>query len=331
MDSSAVVSLVGELTAVDVATADVECCTRVLHDLSRLIAWADATKITVAQRVAALAAASPEISPEHLVATTTRVSLGQAQVPFQRAAAITALPQFGEALADGQLSAAHVDVIANAVRKLDPVERDRFAARGDFLADVARRTTPGEFARTVRTEALRCQRGDSSDVLQRQKKATYLKSWVDPVNGMWCIHGEFDPETGARLNGRLTRTVEKLFHTATPDTAPTDPFDKQHHLRALAFVAILDGDGASPGGTDISILIDATTLISGKHPGTIIDFDLPIDLPVETIRRMACAAEITPIIVGADGVHLHLGLTTRLANRAQRRALRAMYRGCAIP
>ena len=149
--------------------------------------------------------------------------------------------------------------------------------------------------------------------------------------GCGASTGEFDPETGARLNARLTRTVDKLFHTATPDTAPTDPIDKQHHLRALALIAILNGDGAPPGGIDISILIDAVTLISGKHPGTIIDFDLPIDLPIETIRRMACTAETTPIIVGADGVHLHLGTTTRLANRAQRRALRAMYRGCAIP
>lgn len=46
---------------------------------------------------------------------------------------------------------------------------------------------------------------------------------------------------------------------------------------------------------------------------------------------MACSADITPIIVGADGVHLELQQTTRLANRHQRRALRAMYRGCAIP
>jgi hypothetical protein len=81
----------------------------------------------------------------------------------------------------------------------------------------------------------------------------------------------------------------------------------------------------------MSILIDAATLSNGKHDGSIIDFGLPIDLPIETIRRMACLAEITPIIVGADGVKLHLGKTTRLANPAQRRALRAMYRGCAVP
>ena len=332
MKSSDVVELVEELTAVDIASGSVECCTEVLHGLTRLIAWAEATKISVAQRLTELAVASLAIFPEDVVAKATRVSLGQGMQTFKRAAAIESLPAFGEALADGDVSAAHVDVIANAVTKLDPAEQARFAQRSEFLAGVAQRSTPDEFARTVRTEILRCQQGDGLDTLRRQKKATYLKSWVDKVTGMWCLHGEFDPETGTRIHTRLTRTIEKLFHDTTPDTTPVDPIDKQHHLRALALVALIDATGAKgAGAVDMTILIDATTLISGKHPETVINFDLPIDLPIDTIRRMTCDAEITPIIVGADGVCLHLGNTTRLANRDQRRALRAMYHGCAIP
>jgi hypothetical protein len=234
-------------------------------------------------------------------------------------------------LAQGSVSVAHIDVVANAVTKLQPVERERFAERGPFLAEAAQRSTPGEFARTVRTELLRCQRGDGLDVLRRQNQATYLKTWFDQITGMWCLHGEYDPETGARLHARLTRTIEKLFHDTTPDTAPSDPTDKQHHLRALALAALTDNNGAKPGGIDITILIDAVTLVDGPHDHSVIDYGLPIDLPIDTIRRMACDADITPIIVGADGVKLHLGNTTRLANRDQRRALRAMYRGCAVP
>ena len=331
MKAPGIVGLVRQLTAVDVAAGDLECCTRVLHDLSRLIAWAESAKIDTAQRLAALAVVSPVIFPENVMATATRVSLGQAMQPFKRGAAIVAMPSFGEALASGSVSAAHVDVVASAITKLDPIEQARFTVRDEFLAGVAQRTTPGEFARTVRTEMLRCQRGDGIDLLQRQRNATYLKSWVDQTSGMWCLHGEFDPETGARLSGRLSRTIEKLFHDATPENAPSDPIGKQHHLRALALAAMIDGNGAKGGGVDMSILIDATSLLSGKHPGSIIEFDMPIDLPIETVRRMACTADVTPIIVGADGVHLHLGATTRLANRAQRQALRAMYRGCAIP
>jgi hypothetical protein len=47
---------------------------------------------------------------------------------------------------------------------------------------------------------------------------------------------------------------------------------------------------------------------------------------------MTCTAEvIVPIIVAADGTALYLGREARVANRHQRRVLRAMYRGCAIP
>jgi hypothetical protein len=326
-----VVSLVEQLTATDVSGGDLECCTRVLQGLSRLIAWAEAGKITVAQRLAALAAQSPTIFPEHVVSSVTRVSLGQAMEPFKRAVAIETMPQFGDALAQGSISGAHVDVVANAVNKLGTDERERLVSRADFLASVAQRSTPGEFARTVRTEVLRSQRGDGIDILRRQKQATYLKTWVDQTSGMWCLHGEFDPETGAGIHNRLTRSIEKLFHDATPDTAPSDPLDKQHHLRALALAALIDGNGAKRGAVDMSILIDATTLLHGHHDGTVIDCGLPIELPIEAIRRMACVADITPIIVGADGVHLHLGNTARLATAQQRRALRAMYRTCAIP
>lgn len=331
MKSPDAISLVTRLAAVDVRVGDVECCTEVLQLLSRLIAWAEAGKVSVAERLAELATATPAIFPEHVVATATNVSLGQALQPFKRAAAIETLPQFGPALSDGDVSIAHVDVIATAIGKLDSGEQQRLAARGDFLAAVAERTTPGEFARTVRTEILRIQRGDGLDTLARQQRATYLKTWVDHASGMWCLHGEFDPETGARIHSRLIRTIEKLFHDTAPDTAPNDPIAKQHHLRALALGALVEGNGAKPAMADISILIDATTLLSGPHKASVIDYGLPIELPIETIRRMACVADITPIIVGADGVKLWMGRTTRLATPEQRRALRAMYRGCAIP
>jgi hypothetical protein len=158
-----------------------------------------------------------------------------------------------------------------------------------------------------------------------------LKTWVDQVTGMWCVKGEFDPETGARLHQRITSTVEKLFHDAPPDTAPVDAMLKQDHLRALALVALVDGVGSKANGVDMTILIDSATLVDGVHDGSVVDCGLPIELPIDTIRRMACIAEVTPVIVGADGVKLYMGNTTRLATREQRRALRAMYRTCAIP
>ncbi|HEY7628072.1 MAG TPA: DUF222 domain-containing protein, partial [Ilumatobacteraceae bacterium] len=109
------------------------------------------------------------------------------------------------------------------------------------------------------------------------------------------------------------------------------PVAKQQHLRALALVALCEGRGG-PARTEVNILIDAQTLIDGEHTDTYVDLGLDIDLPVETVRRMACCADVVvPVITAAKGVNLHLGRQQRQPNRAQRRALRAMYRCCAIP
>ena len=62
------------------------------------------------------------------------------------------------------------------------------------------------------------------------------------------MRGEFDPESGAILDGRLRATVEALFREAVPETCPSDPLlNQHHHLRALALVA-LTGDKPAGGG-----------------------------------------------------------------------------------
>ena len=242
------------------------------------------------------------------------------------------MPEFGAALTAGAINVDHVNALARGVAGLDKATKERLSDRDDFLTEVARRTTSAEFGRTLRDEIRRAQKDDGIATLQRQRRNTRLRTWVDRETGMWCLRGEFDPETGAILETRLNNALEALFHDTTPDTCPTDLLEKQHHLRALALFSITAGKKTGRAGSiDMSILIDAKTLLDGVHDHSVIDCGLGIELPVETLRRMACYADITPIIVGADGVHLELQQTTRLANREQRRALRAMYKGCAVP
>jgi Domain of unknown function (DUF222) len=72
------------------------------------------------------------------------------------------------------------------------------------------------------------------------------------------------------------------------------------------------------------------TLLDGAHARSRIDVSSGVTLPVETIRRMACYADIIPAGLGANGVVLDLGRSTRLASAHQRRALRVMYSTCAV-
>ena len=257
--------------------------------------------------------------------------MGEASKGFDRARTVESVPELGVVLQAGETSAAHVDVVTRALRGLSSEQQQRLADRGDVLARAAAQLPRDEFAKAVRDEVRRVCADDGVARLQRQRQATSLRSWVDRDSGMWCLHGEFDPETGLILDRRLQAMVEALFHDTTPDTCPADPLLKQQHLRALALVALTEGRGGR-ARTEFNVLIDAKTLCEGEHDHTFVDCGLDIDLPVETIRRMACNADvIVPIITAADETSLHLGREQRTANRAQRRALRAMYRGCAIP
>ncbi len=332
MDPEQFDELVSQVGKVALSMSDSGHCADLLARLNQLRSWVEACTLAVTRRLDQLAKESPGIFPEQIVAEATRVSLTQALRPFRRAEAVELLPEFGAALTAGIVNVDHVDVLAKSIAGLDTETKGRLVDRDGFLTEIASRTTSAEFGRTVRAEIRRAQTDDGIARLERQRRNTRLRTWIDHETGMWCLRGEFDPESGALLDNRLRNTLEALFHDATPTTCPTDPLGKQDHLRALALIELTAGKRVGRAAAiDISILVDAKTLAEGLHEHSVIDCGLPIELPVETIRRMACCADVTPIIVGADGVRLELGRTTRLASREQRRALRAMYRGCAVP
>ena len=78
------------------------------------------------------------------------------------------------------------------------------------------------------------------------------------------------------------------------------------------------------------IVIDAATLTEGLHEHSVSETSSGAQLPPETVRRTMCQAIILPTIINANGKTLASGRDIRVANRKQRRALRAMYPTCAF-
>ena len=79
------------------------------------------------------------------------------------------------------------------------------------------------------------------------------------------------------------------------------------------------------------MLVDLLTLIDGLHEHSIIEVDPGgVQLPVETLRRLACEADLLPVVLDGHGVTVDVGRSRRLATAHQRRGLRAMYPTCAI-
>jgi hypothetical protein len=88
------------------------------------------------------------------------------------------------------------------------------------------------------------------------------------------------------------------------------------------------------GRAEVIVVVDFTTLDKRGRPT--IDWGGPVSLPYQCVEDLMQNALIHKVEVNNGTVHdpdgeLDLDRTTRLANRAQRRALQAMYATCAVP
>ena len=275
--------------------------------------------------------------PEQRVATASKTSLSNAAKSTERATTLHATPKLAEALDDGAITAEHIDAVTRASRRLDGTQRVEFIERANHLAEVAKAGTVDEFARRLDLESKRLQDDGGMDRLERQRRNTRARTWVD-LDGMWNLSAKFDPVTGVKIAARLDTTVQALFGEHVPANCPSDPIEKQRYLTAHALTRLITdttdtGTTARPGKPEFVAVIDAD---APAPVGPVAEFSIPVEIPSRVLATLAGDADVHAVVV-RNGVVLHapgelnLGRATRLANRAQRRALRGLYRNCAIP
>jgi hypothetical protein len=258
---------------------------------------------------------------------------------MRRADVVQRVPSLGDALGDGDVSVDHVDVFDRALQRLEPAQRDELLTSAPLLVDIARTETPERFDKIIQEKVARLLTDrDRAARLAQQQRDTRLRTWVDRTTGMWNIRAEYDPVTGQRLQILIDARHDTLFASTVPDTAPDDPLERAQHLRALALVDLVDtpGRGTRP---EVVVTLRPEAASGGTSSGTTaIDWRLPIEVPRSVLEHLVTdpATTITPIVVAGDLVlhapgQLNLGRSTRIANRAQRRALHAVHSTCAIP
>jgi hypothetical protein len=307
--------------------ADIE---EALRSVGRMQSW------LVASRTALTAAlAAHDSFPEKTASDCTRGSTRDSIKDTERSETLGSVPSFGGLFDEGDITTGHVDALTNTAKQLDNDEqRAELFDRVADLAAVATVATVDEWRRRLGIEAKRIRRNDGVDRLERQRRDTRLSSWTDG-DGMVCIRGRFDPITGRALLGRIDNAAAALFAEQTPETCPTDPVAKQHHLNALALARLVEGTAPLTSGRPEYIVVIDTSSGDGAG-GPTVDWGIPVEVPHRVMAELMGDATVHTVVV-RNGVVLHapgqldLGRTTRLANRAQRRALRAMYSTCAIP
>lgn len=297
----------------------------------------DAVRILLNNRLNELSLASPAIMPEQVIVSATSASRPEARRDMQRVRILDEFPQMKDAVLSGDVAAHQIDVVARAIRHVDANTRALLTADESWLVNIARRTTPENFSRAMHQAVITAEQAAGSDPHERQRLRTWFRHWVDNDTGMVSVHGEFDPESGLRLVGRLEQAVRHMFHS--------NESDKPSHLAAQALVALVcrtdpahgsqNDNVVSLAGThsraEVSVVVDLDTLRHGTHAGSIVSTGTDVDLPIEALRRMACEARIIPVVMSSKGVVLDMGRASRLASPQQRKALEAMHPTCAVP
>jgi hypothetical protein len=303
-----------------------------LVDIGNVRAFLDATEAGI---VSALKSAVS--FPESDIAEASRGSLGGASKTVERAETLDAAPRLADALDTAAVTAGHIDALTRVGKGLDADQRDELVECADALVDVAAAATVDQFARRLRDERKRLLAKAGVDRLEQQQRATSMRTWVDG-EGMWNVRGRFDPVLGVQLAALLDSSIESLFSELVPEVCPTDPVAKQEFLRAHAFARLVSGDTGSTrsGRPEFVVVIDAGQ--TDPAGGPTVDWPIAVEIPARVLAEMINDFDARPVgVVVRNGVVIHapgeliLGRSTRLANRAQRRALRGLYSTCGVP
>lgn len=323
------------LDGTDVASSDGAGCTDLLASIRTVRGWIDAVESKVTSRMRELHDTAGAAPAADLHTRCGGVSAAEGRRKERRSEVIDRAPSFGEALASGAIGAEHVDALANASARLDDDVRTALFDLERELLDDATLMSPERFGRACRDRARRLERDQGVERDQRQRRQTFLSRKLDLATGMVEGRFSFHPELADQVFGAVDREVAAMVtegeRCGDPEFADRTVDRNRLAAEALGRLVSAGHDRVRPNVADITYIIDHRTATTGRlHDHSICETGSGLPVPPMSIDRALCDGLITPIIVDSNGVVLDAGRTIRHANRAQRRALRAMYRTCAI-
>ena len=237
------------------------------------------------------------------------------------------MPGFEHALADGVVSTGHVDAVANAAKGLDDAGRERLGGLGGCSVELRPGRT-GERVRTALPAARQTIRRRRRRIRARQAESVGVGA---TLGRQTLRHAPHPPRVWIRS------ATPSCGQRSTPNSRPSNkstatPAPRSTSCSLMRSCASVSGERSGERRVpEICVHVDYHTMLNGLHEHSLCETADGIPLPPETVRRLACEAAIVPIVLNSAGEVLDCGREVRVANRAQRRALRAMYRTCGYP
>lgn len=247
------------------------------------------------------------------------------------------LPSTTELLHHGQLSLAHARVIAEGIAKLpQSVPLEERAELETWLADRGRDLGPKDLRITGDHARYQLDQDGALKDEEYQVRARKLHI-VTGGDRMTVLNGRIDRETGAKLRAALQPlaapqpAIDGAHDPRTPEKRNADALETLLN-KTLAGEQTSTEPGERP---QITVTIDYDDLRSrlpdneNARPGTLEPGEEPLS-PANT-RRLACDAEVLPVLLGGQSRPLDVGRARRTAPAHIRTALLARDGQCAFP
>ncbi|MGB6162672.1 MAG: DUF222 domain-containing protein [Pseudonocardiaceae bacterium] len=275
-----------------------------------------------------------------LVRAVSRVSRGEARARISAAADVLPDRGFNGAPVEPKLPATAAAVAEQVIGAADvAVIRSVLARIPAHVGAQKRAEVEAELARHARTL-------DAGQLAVLGKRIlAYLDQDgprpKDPVETRrWLRFG--DRDGGFELAGWLDQKAAEIIRSAlSPLAAPRPTTDTEIDLRTaaqrdadalveLAARALRDGELPTEGGERPQVVVTVSLpVLQGQIGSGSLGLGGPINADVA--RRIACDAEVIPVVLGSRGEPLDVGRASRTVPAAIRRAVIFRDGGCAFP
>lgn len=253
------------------------------------------------------------------------ISAYRARRLAKTAQGVAAMPQILGAVQDGRISADQAGVVAESHKRAPMSAEDQ-----QELLTLGGWQGHDEFKKTVAAREDQRRADDGMGCAERQRARRSFKVF-DGSGGMVVLHAELDQVSGERVKIAVDAMSTKMLG----DDIAFDPIRTFEQRNADALVALITQQPAeSPSASDCGIRPQKTVLvvsadydaIEGQLKNAGLIDGTPIEL--DELRRLACEAQIVPMIFAADGQPLYMGRAQRAVTKAQKLALYRRDSGC---
>ena len=238
---------------------------------------------------------------------------------------LAAMPAVAEALSSGAIG---TEAAALLRRVRNDRTADAFARDEELLVGFAGKLTVDQLAVGLREWKARADPDGCEPSEGHDRNEVHLSRTLD---GRFRLNGDLDAEAGGIFSTVLDQITDELFHTEDPASrAATPPARRRADglVEMARRAGAVDPEDAKQPKPAVTVVVDWEDLVDPA--GSLIVLPTGGHVHAETIRRLACDANISRVVMNGRSEVLDVGRSTRTPTAAQARAVLARDKGCAV-